>query len=768
MNNRVGSVNETKRFVITLLFIANKQGDYYKKLKTICEFFKNYNAGKYKKLVSEIDKKILLVLKKYFDLTQRIFNNKRIQISTQPKHKRDQEMVDNDQEMVDNNQGGGGNDQGDGDTDQGDGDNDDGNQEEHVKKKRKYNLQNGPFSFKDKIAQLEDRICPDNIQEIISFFNKAEDLLNFGLANKYFYNFFDRKNTYKFNEVEYTITNWDSIRKKYLDGKTLNFISKLKFDMDPSIFSIWKILCISKVFPNLKWLLIEDKTFNHRYYIEEDGYDPNDRSISRDPEVQVYLNEIEEFKPENLSEEKLQSMFGNLQFLANLIKIEFQDRINPTVLGYIFQLPKLEEVKISDMVYPNIFNYGMPKIEEFYTDNDLLRHFNSLKYFDDRAQNFYATFSTNNYNDLKGMFSGSLQAKNNFYIYNKLQGIKNLKYLSLISSLSYKFLESNILNNLTNLRRLNLSKNSSEINFSKYIEIGKGLNKLTNLTHLDLSSNIFKTFGGLDTLINLTHLDLSKSYISAWKMQGLNNLVNLTQLNLSNIKTYKSVIAVQVVIIYRIIKINEIKGLNNLVNLTQLDLSKNEISKLENLNNLLKLTKLDLSDNKILKLENLNNLKNLRDLNLSKNKISKLENLNNLKNLRELNLSKNEIVEIKIDGNNLLKLTKLDLSYNEKLKGNEIKKLNAFKKLITLNITRTLLHVDNNKGLLYDYKNVWVDHFRTYLILTKYGMKGNIHAGKYFENFVCLNRLHIDLVNYIGDIGFYSVDRFSEEKYIII
>jgi Leucine-rich repeat (LRR) protein len=219
---------------------------------------------------------------------------------------------------------------------------------------------------------------------------------------------------------------------------------------------------------------------------------------------------------------------------------------------------------------------------------------------------------------------------------NSLNGFENLKEMKLLNNFNYYSMSNKlILNSLIRLEHLDLSQNSISVNDNL-------LENLTNLRSLNLSSN--QSFQ-IDTLNlkNLKHLDLSSIYRLELNDKLFEQLSNLETLNLSN-NTYSPLNK----------QINE-RTFYGLINLKRLDLSYN---KMKNLNanifqTLVNLIDLNLSYCEITSVE-INTFCGpckLENLNLSENSIEEMseDHFRDLKKLKQLNLFNNPFIYRKKD-----------------------------------------------------------------------------------------------------------------------
>lgn len=176
-------------------------------------------------------------------------------------------------------------------------------------------------------------------------------------------------------------------------------------------------------------------------------------------------------------------------------------------------------------------------------------------------------------------------------------------------------IDLNILEELTNLAELNLSRNT--------IDDLSPLAELTNLEKLDLHTTNTKDIAALASLTKLTELNLQKT-----KVNDLSPLAGLTNLELLELHD------------------NQIEDLSPLAGLTNLEILELRNSKIEDISplaNLTNLKELILDDNRIIDLSPLAGLVNLKKLLLCNNEIRDLSPLLSLTNLEKVELRGNEL-----------------------------------------------------------------------------------------------------------------------------
>jgi internalin A len=234
----------------------------------------------------------------------------------------------------------------------------------------------------------------------------------------------------------------------------------------------------------------------------------------------------------------------------------------------------------------------------------------------------------------------SLNLKRNLIA--ELRGLDNLS--------SLKILHIDPVNKIGGLEHLgNLEELYMDHHQDSHVKLNAidGLNNLTQLRVLNLSNNNITKLENLERLENLNHLDLSENEISEIALtKPLNNLESL--ILTSN-------------------RLSDLSKLNFFKNLTSLTLKRNRLDNLEGLSHLDKLTDLDVSGNSLASLEPLKSLKNLTWLNLSGNELSDFGALKYLEGLTYLNLSNaNRSGSLDLSGlEQLTNLTELFLSHNK-------------------------------------------------------------------------------------------------------
>lgn len=266
-----------------------------------------------------------------------------------------------------------------------------------------------------------------------------------------------------------------------------------------------------------------------------------------------------------------------------------------------------------------------------------------------------------------------------------ISGIENLTNLKELDLSENEISDIGPLRNLTRLEQLSLAKNTiSDIT---------SLGWLTNLQELYLNSNKISNIKDLQWLTSLKILYLGQNHISDYTpVKGYYDDLTDKDFKISDSTIPKDIITfkdenLEKVIRNRISKptgdiyksdvqnitsldissegIEDISGIENLVNLKGFDLSHNEISNISAINGLSDLQTLDLSYNRISDISILRGLNNLHTLKLNNNEISDIGIIQSLNNLKSLELSNNKISNI----NPLKGLTNLETLF---LNNNEI------------------------------------------------------------------------------------------------
>ncbi|KAL1061156.1 hypothetical protein V6Z11_1Z040400 [Gossypium hirsutum] len=222
-------------------------------------------------------------------------------------------------------------------------------------------------------------------------------------------------------------------------------------------------------------------------------------------------------------------------------------------------------------------------------------------------------------------------------------------------------LENEELNNLTNLKSLDLSGNKIESISNKE------WNNLTNLKYLDLSYNNIESisnqgFQWLSRLTKLETLNLTGNSLKNSILFDMRNLSSLKTLRLSSNQLEGRLLHIQ--------------GLSNLINLKKLDLSENQIESLQSSKDggrkleLTHLKELNLNSNLFNNsvFASLNKLLNLKTLSISNQLKGPIDtkDLDAFTSLRELNMRANELIDFVIHKGwcDLRNLEVLDVSGN--------------------------------------------------------------------------------------------------------
>ncbi|XP_040943998.1 receptor-like protein 1 isoform X2 [Gossypium hirsutum] len=333
----------------------------------------------------------------------------------------------------------------------------------------------------------------------------------------------------------------------------------------------------------------------------------------------------------------------------------------------------------------NLENEGFGKLSSTLSNLEILNL--SENYLNDSILLSLSELSSLRYLDLSiNKFEGSSHLRG----FQSLSRLNNLETLDL----SGNSLKNTILfhmRNISSLKTLRLSANQ----LKGRLDHIHGLNNLTNLKYLDLSWNNIESISNqgfqlLSRLNNLETLDLSRNSFKNSILFHMRNLSSLKTLRLSG-NQLKG-------------RLDHIQGLNNLTNLKYLDLSWNDIESISNKDGtqwrLTNLEELDLSgnlfrNNTISFPQGLSSLKSLTLYNNHLQGSLDTTGLSNLTNLKKLDLSGNQIESFQTfkDGGRKLELTHLEELY---LDGNHFNtsvfaSLNKLSNLKSLSISENQL-----------------------------------------------------------------------------
>ncbi len=239
-----------------------------------------------------------------------------------------------------------------------------------------------------------------------------------------------------------------------------------------------------------------------------------------------------------------------------------------------------------------------------------------------------------------------LSSNENLQTFNVSNSNVDSKGTEIISNLHYlknKPVSALNLNELANLKKIDLQENLNNIKYlSLYgcinYEDVSTFNNFTNLEILNLYKTKVKSLDGIKTNIHLKNLNIDSTLISS--LEPLSNLNNMEILKCSNAK------------------ISSLKGIENMVNMTDLDVSNNSISNLYYLSNLF--------DKGNIKLNSLNLANNLLENNAIMIIDGNVKTINNVEIIKKLYNA--GLRNIDISGNNFM-----DTSEIKSLKWNSYK-----------------------------------------------------------------------------------------------
>ncbi|MFQ6628088.1 hypothetical protein Gotur_006859 [Gossypium turneri] len=282
---------------------------------------------------------------------------------------------------------------------------------------------------------------------------------------------------------------------------------------------------------------------------------------------------------------------------------------------------------------------------------------------------------------LETLYLSGNSLKNSIMVY--MRNLSSLKTLSLrYNLLEGKLIHTQELNNLTNLKSLDLSGNKIESISNKE------WNNLTNLKYLDLSYNNIESisnqgFQWLSRLTKLETLNLSGNSLKNSILFDMRNLSSLKTLRLSSNQLEGRLLHIQ--------------GLSNLINLKKLDLSENQIESLQSSKDggrkleLMHLKELNLNSNLFNNsvFASLNKLLNLRTLSISNQLKGPIDakDLDAFTSLRELNMRANELIDFVIhkESNVSRNVEEIYLDYST-LNTNILQSIGVFISLKTLSL----------------------------------------------------------------------------------
>ena len=259
-------------------------------------------------------------------------------------------------------------------------------------------------------------------------------------------------------------------------------------------------------------------------------------------------------------------------------------------------------------------------------------------------QNFTSTWSGGEI-DINQVLE-DLSSNENLQTFNVSNSAVSSKGTEIISNLHYlknKPVSELNLNELTNLKKIDLQENLNNIKYLNlygcinYEDVST-FNNFTNLEILNLHKTKVKSLDGIKTNIHLKNLNIDSTLISS--LEPLSNLNNMEILKCSNAK------------------ISSLKGIENMVNMTDLDVSNNSISNLYYLSNLF--------DKGNIKLNSLNLANNLLENNAIMIIDGNVKTINNVEIIKKLYNA--GLRNIDISGNNFM-----DTSEIKSLKWNSYK-----------------------------------------------------------------------------------------------
>ena len=239
-----------------------------------------------------------------------------------------------------------------------------------------------------------------------------------------------------------------------------------------------------------------------------------------------------------------------------------------------------------------------------------------------------------------------LSSNENLQTFNVSNSAVSSKGTEIISNLHYlknKPVSKLNLNELANLKKIDLQENLNNIKYLNlygcinYEDVST-FNNFTNLEILNLHKTKVKSLDGIKTNIHLKNLNIDSTLISS--LEPLINLNNMEILKCSNAK------------------ISSLKGIENMVNMTDLDVSNNSISNLYYLSNLF--------DKGNIKLNSLNLTNNLLENNAIMIIDGNVKTINNVEIIKKLYNA--GLRNIDISGNNFM-----DTSEIKSLKWNSYK-----------------------------------------------------------------------------------------------
>lgn len=375
------------------------------------------------------------------------------------------------------------------------------------------------------------------------------------------------------------------------------------------------------------YLIIRDKIVNHEilcdHYIEG-----GDLELQKEGKIPCNICK------KNYFTYKINNVLENLKYHKDKIQeISINVFNKNNIYNYLFIENNLKYFPILESVSIRYFNN-----KNYDYNNDFIIMNNNIKKLKLIRSNIHLEnlININNLKILK-LYDCDLENKLNFDIFNNLEeleinnsSIKNNDEYILNKLDKLKFLEISYLKDDELKLNLNFINNNLLLERLYLIKIKlitlPNLDNLVNLKKLNISDNNLTILPNLNNLKNLMELDIS--YNNLTNLPNLNNLINLYELDISSNK------------------LSNLSNLDNLKELYYLNISNNKLSYLPNLNKLKELHHLNISNNKLSNLPNLNNLTNLKYFNISKNNITIFPNYTKLLSLTDLDCSFNPLLSI--------------------------------------------------------------------------------------------------------------------------
>ncbi|KAL4271787.1 hypothetical protein GQ457_13G028860 [Hibiscus cannabinus] len=382
--------------------------------------------------------------------------------------------------------------------------------------------------------------------------------------------------------------------------------------------------------------------------------------------IMLHMNGLSSLKTLSLGGNLLKGKLLHIQELNNLTKLKYLDLSGNKIDSISNQdethlrLLNLEELDLSYNLFRNN-TFSFPKG---------LSSLKSLKMCWNDLQGSLDIKGLENLTNLKELDVSGNRIES-------LESYKGFQWLSRLNNLETLYLSGNSLKNnimlhmkgLSSLKTLSLRGNLLKGNLLHIQGWMLELNNLTKLKYLDLSGNRIESISNQDEthlrLLNLEELDLSYNLFrnnTFFFPNGLSNLKSLTMIK----NDLQGLL--------------DIKGLENLANLKELDLSENGIESLESYKDdatkrqqMIHLEELYLDENLLYNsstvFASLSGFPNLKSLSMRSNQLKgslDMKDLDAVSNLRELYLTSNQLKDFVIQKGccDLKKLEVLDLSGN--------------------------------------------------------------------------------------------------------